>query len=560
MPGPICCAATRPRKANHVADAEQYYNAVLNNPRADAQSRQSAQQQVAQLVAGEKAESADGKAAYKQAVDEYRKGLWQQARADFVSAQQLGYTGGFLQANPAEYLRKMDDGERKYASHGKGDGRASYDRAREEYRSGDLASARADFLKARDLGFQPNYLEGLTPSEYLQRMDEKTAPENRTAVADAAAPANISASADASGQTVNLADDSGGNSTPSAPKPGGSDQIQLQHQAEIDRLAEQQRIFKAQGDVDMAKKAEAAGNDSEALSRYTEAVDLDPTNTAAVQGRDRLLAKLGRGSESGRRHPDPHRAADQAGHAGHPVQVQHRHRSGASGHRRQFVRRRRKTTSPMPRPLAMKIPRFSIPTTCAKWTVRFSRRRWRCGRRGRNTISPRRGKMRRPPPNARNSTERQEASRRHAAVTAYIRLSRAQIEQQNYAAASGCSTRFWPSIRRTITPWAFASSSRTRRSFRNSGNIAKSSITTSSGRSTPPTRPRFPMGISSAFRKTGPMSPPCAMPRCRNSNVSKEDQAVQALLDHRLPQVELPNIPSAMPSITSAMSPGRISW
>ena len=306
--------------------------------RADAQSRQSAQQQLTQLASDQKAESADGKLAYKQAVDEYRKGLWKQARADFMTAQQLGYTGGFLQASPSEYLQKMDQKEQKYlAKNKKGDGRTEYERAREEYRSGDLASARADFIKARDLGFQPNYLEGMSPSEYLARMDDSGSADAQSPAPAPSAGSNISGSANASAQTVNLADDS---STQAAPalRASSSDESQLQHQAEIDRLAEQQRIFKAQGDVDVAKKLESEGNDSEALSRYTEAVDLDPTNTAAVQGRDRLLAKLGRSAESGRRHPHPHRGADQAGDAGHSVQVQHCHRSGAAGHSGQFFR------------------------------------------------------------------------------------------------------------------------------------------------------------------------------------------------------------------------------
>ncbi len=59
-----------------------------------------------------------------------------------------------------------------------------------------------------------------------------------------------------------------------------------------------------------------------------------------MQGRDRLLAKTGPGADQWRRHPHPHRAADQADDAGHSIQVQHRHRSGAARHR-QAIRSRR---------------------------------------------------------------------------------------------------------------------------------------------------------------------------------------------------------------------------
>ncbi|MGD0542151.1 MAG: hypothetical protein ABSB33_11585, partial [Tepidisphaeraceae bacterium] len=83
------------RKANNLAEAQTHYNAVLDNPRADSQTVQKAQQQLAVVLAGQKSDSSDGKSAYKQAVDEYRKGLWKQARADFTRAEQLGYSGGF---------------------------------------------------------------------------------------------------------------------------------------------------------------------------------------------------------------------------------------------------------------------------------------------------------------------------------------------------------------------------------------------------------------------------------------------------------------------------------
>ncbi len=161
------------------------------------------------------------------------------------------------------------------------------------------ATARQDFIKARDLGFQPSYLEGLAPSEYLQRMDERDSAESQASAGSSAGA--VSGSANATGRTVNLAS----NDSPAAASSGSaSDQQQLQHQAEVDRLAQQQKTYKAQGLVDLGKQAEKAGNDQEALSQYTQAVDLDPTNQDAVQGRDRLLAKTGRGAER-RRRPSP---------------------------------------------------------------------------------------------------------------------------------------------------------------------------------------------------------------------------------------------------------------
>ncbi len=144
------------------------------------------------------------------------------------------------------------------------------------------------------MGYAPNYLEGISPSEYIQRMDDESSAEKAAAVVPAAVPVSsgtaqvtaVQASNASAGQRIALADASTV-PAPAAAGGGGSDQS-LQHQADVDRLRQQQQIYKAQGLVELAKKSEASGNDQEALNDYTQAVDLDPSNTAAVQGRDRL--------------------------------------------------------------------------------------------------------------------------------------------------------------------------------------------------------------------------------------------------------------------------------
>jgi hypothetical protein len=315
------------RKANQLSDATQHYQAALGNPHVDADTQKIAQQRLSQVQATQTANSGEGQAAYKQAVDEYRKGLWQQARQDFVRAQDLGYTGGFFEAAPSEYLKKLDAGEQKFMAASQSDGRAAYDRARDEYRSGDMAGAKQDFIKARDLGFKPNYLEGLTPTEYLQRMGEESAANAQPSSAGSVQP-DAAPKAMVTGKAVYLAD------ADSSTQTGGDNagQSQLEKQAEIDRLAEQQRIYKAKSLVEAGQTAEKAGDDQGALNDYTQAVDLDATNTAAAAGRDRELAKLGRG-------PDAHqdRPADPAGTRADSVQARQRAGPVAQGHGRRSV-------------------------------------------------------------------------------------------------------------------------------------------------------------------------------------------------------------------------------
>jgi len=531
------------RKSNRIADAELHYGAVLSNQRADAETRQSAQQQLTALTTAEKSESADGKAAYQQAVEEYRKGLWKQARADFESAQQLGYTGGFLKASPAEYLRKLDDGEQKYMAHNKVavvDGQAIYDRARQEYRTGDLPAARADFVKARDLGFQPNYLEGLSPSEYIQRMDEKTVADKGQAQA-----ANISGSAKASAQTINLADDSTSSSTQSTETPpsnSGADQSTLQHQADVDRLAEQQRIYKAQGLVDMGKTEEASGNDKEALSDYTQAVDLDPTNAKAVQGRDRLLAKLGRAPNQGG--ASLTRTEQQINQEQQAIQFKFntaidQARRDTEGN--SFAQAENDISSAQAArdedPTILNSDNLrQMDSQIQQATLKLRQARAAYDRKIQQSNAATASQQQ-------AITEEQDLRRRHAAVAAYIRLSRAQIEQQNYAAALGVLDQILAidpqndyalGIRQFVEDKAVIQE---QRHYREEFDYNLERTLNQADED------QIPYGDIFRFPENWPDVATLRDAEVRNSTVSKEDQAVQTLLDHRLPSVQLPNVP-----------------
>jgi general secretion pathway protein D len=519
------------RKANHIADAQAHYNAVLNNPRADAGTRQAAQQELSHLAVTQANVSPDGKAAYRQAVSEYRSGLWQQARADFLKAQQLGFTGGFLEASPAEYLGKMDAGERKYVTKANTDGRDAYDRARQEYRDGDMDGARADFTKARDLGFQPSDLEGLSPSDYLKRMDEADASQNQAQAGAVAATANPPA------LTVALASDSVSTQSTS----GGSSSEQLAHQAEIDRLAEQQRVYKAQGLVDLGKKAESAGNDQEALSDYTQAVDLDPTNSQAVQGRDRLLAKTGRAPNQGgvtlTRTEQQIRVAIEAINYKFSTAIDQARADTAAN---QFAQAENDIAT-------AQAARDEDPTIFNAEDLRqkdAAIQRATLALNQAKAAYERRAASERAVSAARQQeiTEEQDRHRREAAVAAYIKLSRAQIEQQNYAAALGVLDQILTidpqndyalGIRQFVEDKAIIQEQRHyREEF--DYNLERTLNQVDEA--------QIPYGDIFRFPENWPDISTLRDAEAKNSNVSKEDQAVQVLLDKRLPSVQLPQV------------------
>jgi general secretion pathway protein D len=526
------------RKANNLAEAQTHYNAVLDNPRADSQTVQKAQQQLAVVLAGQKSDSSDGKSAYKQAVDEYRKGLWKQARADFTRAEQLGYSGGFIDASPAEYLQKIDDGERKTTAKDKADARTAYDQGREAYRAGDWTSARKDFITARNLSFEPNYLEGLSPSEYLQRMDEKDAADRQASMGVSGA---VSGSANASSQTVNLAS---GDASAATPSSSASDQQQLQHQAEVDRLAQQQRVYKAQGLVDLAKQAEKAGNDQEALSQYTQAVDLDPTNTDGVQGRDRLLAKMGRAPANGG--ATLTRTQQQISQ----IIAAINYKFGTALDQAQKDTTANQFAAAEDDIQNAQAARDEDPTVFNADNLRQMDARIQTARldlqRAKADFDRQQAQQRAANVAVEeNRAEREERERRNINVAAYIKLSRAQIEQQNYAAALGVLDQILTidpqndyalGIRQFVEDKAIIQEQRHyREEF--DYNLARS---LTSAQET-----EIPYEDIYRFPENWPDVSTLRDNELKNSNTSKEDQEVRALLDHRLPTVQLPQVPLA---------------
>jgi len=531
------------RKANQLTDASQHYQAVLSNPHADADTQKMAQQRLSQVQATQTANSGEGQAAYKQAVDEYRKGLWQQARQDFVRAQELGYTGGFFEAAPSEYLKKLDAGEQKFMASSQADGRAAYDRARDEYRSGDLASAKQDFIKARDLGFKPNYLEGLTPTEYLQRMDENAAEDGQQASASAGA-GTASAQPDAapkamvSGKAVYLAD------ADSSTQTGGDNagQSQLEKQAEIDRLAEQQRIFKAKGLVEAGDTAEKAGNDQEALNDYTQAVDLDATNTAAAAGRDRELAKMGRAPAAG---------GATLTKTGQQIQqergqIQYKFDSALDQSRKDMAANQfgaARDDIATAQAARDEDPSIFNPDELRQMDAQIQQSNLDLKRAG--DAYDRQQRL----ITARNATDiqveidREQTARRDKAVAALIKLSRQQIEQHNYQAALGVLDQILTldpqndyalGIHQLVEDKAVIQEQRHYREEFDS-NLAR--ILNQADEA------QIPYEDIYRFPDNWPDISTMRDDELKDQNVDKEDQAAQALLDHRLPRVQLPGVP-----------------
>jgi general secretion pathway protein D len=190
----------------------------------------------------------------------------------------------------------------------------AYHLARQQYRQGDWISARQNFVIARDGGYQTGLFED-SPAKYLARMDAKEQADNaqhleqihQQQLADAAAaaatpttspttaPADL-ASATAPTTSPALADNTGSATTAptTAEAAAPTAQSELAQTADAERIKQQQHAFEAKQKIADAQDARAQNRLDDALDLYTQAVQLDPTNQDAINGRNDLLTLTGR--------------------------------------------------------------------------------------------------------------------------------------------------------------------------------------------------------------------------------------------------------------------------
>ena len=142
-----------------------------------------------------------------------------------------------------------------------------------QYQQGDWTHARANLQLALEAGYKPGLYQD-PPAEILKRMDQRAQAVSEKQrvqhLMQATAPAE-------------------------APGAGAQDPIAaLKATDEARAVRRQQAQAQAKEWVREAKEAETANNYDRALDLYTRAADADPSNAAAVQGRDHVLVLMGR--------------------------------------------------------------------------------------------------------------------------------------------------------------------------------------------------------------------------------------------------------------------------
>jgi type II secretory pathway component GspD/PulD (secretin) len=270
--------------ANDPAGAMVHYRKVLDNPYADDGTRAKAREQIALATAA------------------VQKGPGAMAAAPATAPAGTPTTAPTAAAPaPPEAAGG--------ATISAADARSAYYLGRDQYRKGDWISARRNLEIARDGGFTPGLFED-SPQTILARMDakEQTDDQQHRAQLAAANPLAQPASAAATPSTSpSAASEAATPTTEPATEPAlaaaptsepavtatpGAQQ-ELARTAEAERLHQSQLTFESNQKVQEADEARQANRLDDALNLYTQAVTLNPSNTAAVNGRNAVLRQLG---------------------------------------------------------------------------------------------------------------------------------------------------------------------------------------------------------------------------------------------------------------------------
>ena len=158
-------------------------------------------------------------------------------------------------------------------------GKQYYELGVAQYRKSDWAGARQSLRLAQAAGYKPASLYQDPPAEILKRMDQREQSDReRVQHLDAAGANPTTAPADGTGAAAD----------------NGDPLSALKATAESEKVRHNQAVAQAREWVSEAGEAAKAQNYDRALDLYTKAADADPSNAAAVQGRDDVLRLLGR--------------------------------------------------------------------------------------------------------------------------------------------------------------------------------------------------------------------------------------------------------------------------
>ena len=176
-----------------------------------------------------------------------------------------------------------------------------YDLGVSQYRSNDWLHARVNLQLAMTAGYKPSSLYQDPPAEILKRMSAREQSDlqrvQRLSQAPATGPADAGAGATTAPSSAApnsvAADNTAAPPTGAAPSSGNDPLATLRATDDARRFRQEQGARQSQEWVREAQDAQRANNFDRALDLYTRAAEIDPNNSAAIQGRDQMLTLRG---------------------------------------------------------------------------------------------------------------------------------------------------------------------------------------------------------------------------------------------------------------------------
>lgn len=234
---------------------------------AEAEAKQAAQAEK-DSASARKAES---KRLYQLGKEQYKKGDWIAARANLVAAQDMGYKAGLFEDSPATLLARMDKKEQADAAKAAKEAEA---KANQEAEMKAEAEAEANAKKMAAEAPKPAAPAAPAEAPKADAVATQAASATPTAPAAMEKPATPAAT-----ENVTASDKA---------------RQDLEATAQLEKIKQQEQVFQATQLVEQAKAAQQESRYADALSFYTQAAKLDPNNQQAVQGQTEMQQLAGR--------------------------------------------------------------------------------------------------------------------------------------------------------------------------------------------------------------------------------------------------------------------------
>ena len=242
-------------------------------------------------------DSEQAKAAYLTGRDDYKKGDWIAARENFNKAVALGYKAGWFEDAPSKYLERMDKKEQADAS------KAAMLASANSASDAAPAAAAPATAPASDLAAAPVAVAAAVPADTHSNpaggVSTTVAPGDKVVAMTDAAPATPAPTPAATPATSpspanhNTVVTVQPNATPAMTPAANTDEAALANLAAARKTKVQADAIQAQQLVKSGKSAEESQRYQEALTDYSNALALDPSNAEALAGRGRTASLTG---------------------------------------------------------------------------------------------------------------------------------------------------------------------------------------------------------------------------------------------------------------------------